>query len=240
MTMLPFTGHNILLPDGTQTCPGTPLIAGNGITLAALRMLSLCFPDGPEGVRVADLGCLEGGYAAAFAAIGYDVLGVEARKANFDRCQYVAGQLAFPNLRFALGDARNFEACDVDAVFCAGLLYHLDEPDTFLRMLGTVTRRLVILQTHFSTRPDAVHEGRRGHWQPDNPGGSDPWGSHRNTRSFWLARTDLLAAIRDAGFNVVITQHDYLDDITAGPQGIPAPPNPCGGEDRGMFAGVKT
>ena len=65
--MIPFTGHNIALPDGRETCPGTPLIAENGICQAALRLLALCCPDGG---RVADLGCLEGGYSVAFAQAG--------------------------------------------------------------------------------------------------------------------------------------------------------------------------
>jgi SAM-dependent methyltransferase len=242
--LLPFTGHNIRLDDGTETCPGTPLIAENGITQAALRMMDVCRTDAFCKTRVADLGCLEGGYAAAFARAGYDVLGVEARRRNFARCEYVAGHLTTPSpladLSFVKDDVRNLAAWgEFDVVFCAGLLYHLDEPDAFLQLLGKVTRRLLIVQTHFSLSPDTTHEGRRGHWYTDHCGEGDPWGSHGNDRSFWLAKADLLAAIRDAGFGLVLSQHDYLDDIAAGPSGTANPLNPCGGPDRGMFIGVK-
>src|SRR5580698_3391558 len=181
--LLPFTGHNIRLADGTETKPGTPLIEGNGICQAALRMLDVCFPDRKEwpgsGVtaRIADLGCLEGGYAIALAAAGHDVTGIEAREANYARCDYAGrhhdpgATISCGSLKFVRDDARNLPAYgEFDAVFCAGLLYHLDEPDAFLRMLGKVTTRLLILQTHFSLSPDTTHEGRRGHWQPDNPG----------------------------------------------------------------------
>ena len=237
--MIPFTGHNITLPDGTETLPGTPLIHGNGISRAAFRMLRLCLPF-LGGLRVADLGCLEGGYAVAFARAGYEVLGVEARARNFARCQYVAERVALPNLRFVHDDARNLAAYgEFDAVFCAGLLYHLDEPGAFLKMLGGVTRRLLIVQTHFSLAPDDVHEGRRGHWYSDHPGAEDPWGSHGNARSFWMAEPDLLAAIRDAGFGVVLRQFDYLPDIAAGPAPQASPHTPEGAADRGMFIGVK-
>lgn len=236
-----FAGHNIALPDGTETLPGTPLIASNGICQAALRMMDLVAVHGERAfTRVADLGCLEGGYAAAFARAGYDVLGVEARTQNYRRCQYVASRLDLPHLNFVQDDARHLASYgEFDVVFCAGLLYHLDEPDAFLRMLGTVTARLLILQTHFSVRPDSTHEGRRGHWYADSTTEDDPFGSHGNPRSFWMTERDLLAAVRDAGFGMVLTQHDYLDDIAAGPQGVPGPDNPCGGTDRGMFCGVK-
>jgi SAM-dependent methyltransferase len=235
--MLPFTGHNIRLPGGTETRPGTPLIAENGICQAALRMMRLCCEP---GARVADLGCLEGGYAAAFAQAGYDVLGVESRKANYTRSAWLADQLGLPKLALAHDDARHLpDYGTFDVTFCAGLLYHLDDPVTFLNMLGRVTSRLLIVQTHYSGRPDAVHEGRRGHWHDDNPGDGDPWGSHGNPRSFWLAEPDLLAAIRGAGFPVAARQFDYLDDIAAGPRGRADPANPCGGTDRGMFLGIK-
>jgi SAM-dependent methyltransferase len=233
---LPFAGHNVVLPDGTQTKPGTPLIGGNGITLAALRVMRLACPP---GATVADLGCLEGGYSAAFAEAGYDVLGVESRAANVARCRWLAAQLG-SSARFAHDDVRHLpDYGEFDVTFCAGLLYHLDKPCEFLQMLGRVTRRLLIVQSHYSLHPDAEHEGRAGHWYNDNPGDGDPFGSHGNPRSFWLAEGELLAAVRDAGFAVVFRQYDYLDDIAGGPIGIPGPGNPCGGDDRGMFIGVK-
>lgn len=240
--LLPFTGHNIRLPDGTETKPGTPLIAENGICQAALRMLDLCRTGSMFSTRVADLGCLEGGYAAAFAQAGYRVEGIEARDMNVARCRWAADQLNLPHLAYIRDDARNLAAWgEFDAVFCAGLLYHLDEPDAFLKTLGKVTRRLLIIQTHVSSHPhpEEIHEGRRGHWHHDNPGDGDPWGSHGNTRSFWMAYPDLLQAIRDAGFDLVLSQHDYLPDIAAGGVGMACPTNPEGGPDRVMVAGVK-
>ena len=242
MTAPPFAGHNIRLADGSETLPGTPLIAENGITQAALRMLSVCLPlrHGERRPLVADLGCLEGGYAVAFARAGYQVVGWEARESNHAKCVHVQQRTEPLPLLFTRGDVRDLEASGTfDAVFCAGLLYHLDAPDEFLRMLGRVTARLLIVQTHFATWTDTVHEGRRGHWYADNPQEADPFGSHVNPQSFWMAPEDLMQAIRDAGFGVVLRQYDYLESIVDGPQGIAHPLNPCGGSDRGMFIGIK-
>jgi hypothetical protein len=110
----------------------------------------------------------------------------------------------------------------------------LDAPVSFLEMVGKVTRRVVVVQSHYAAYPDTVHEGRRGRWEGDVP--ENPWGSHGNAASFWLGRTDLLATMHAAGFGVVFEQHDYLTSITAGVYkdqfGQPE-------TDRGMFVGVK-
>jgi len=63
-----FTAHNIELPDGSQTLPGEPLIGDEPTSNSYLRTLQqFC----PPPAKVADLGCLEGGYAV-------DALGANA------------------------------------------------------------------------------------------------------------------------------------------------------------------
>jgi SAM-dependent methyltransferase len=227
-----FTAHNIVLPGGTQTLPGAELVAENGICRAALRDLELAFPGaGRSAIRVADLGCLEGGYAAAFAQAGYDVTGFEARADNIACCEFLAERLKLSNLRFVQDDVRNVfgPESEWDAVFCCGLLYHLDDPVAFLRQLGRATRRLLIAQTHYSTRPDAKHEGHRGHWYDEGRG---RWESWKNERSFWLTRKDLMSAMRDAGFDLVFEQADHRRDILADDATVP--------DARSMFVGIKT
>jgi SAM-dependent methyltransferase len=229
---LTFTAHNIALPDGTETLRGAELVADSGIFRAALRDLALTFPGAPRrSVRVADLGCLEGGHTAAFAQAGYDATGFEVRAENYLCCQLVENRLALPNLRYVRADVRDVVAKPDtwDAVFCCGLLYHLENPVAFLRQVGRITQRLLIVQTHYSTRPDAEHEGHRGHWYEE---GNGRWASWKNPRSFWLTRQDLLAVLRDAGFDLVFEQADFRDDILAG--------NQAHLDERSMFIGVKT
>lgn len=226
-----FTAHNIELPDGTTTRPGTELVAESGRCQAALRDLELVFPVQIVPPKVADLGCLEGGYAAAFAQAGYDVTGFEARADNFACCEFVAERLALPNLQFVRADVRDVftQPDEWDAVFCCGLLYHLDNPVAFLDQLGRATKRLLIVQTHYSTRPDAEHEGHSGHWYGEGHG---RWESWKNERSFWLAKKDLMSAMRDAGFDLVFEQADHRADMLADDTTVP--------DERSMFVGVKT
>ena len=107
LAAMEFTAHNIELPDGTQTKPGEPLLREWGICTAAMRTLEALVPLG-EGAppRVVDLGCLEGGYSVEFARAGYDVIGIEGRRSNIEKCEYVAAALDLPNLRFVCDDAR--------------------------------------------------------------------------------------------------------------------------------------
>jgi hypothetical protein len=247
-----FTAHNIVLPDGTQTLPDAPMLAEAAETKAMLRsMLLLAPPERADGTRrrVVDLGALEGGYAVEFARAGYDVVGIEARSGNMAKCLWVAEQVALPNLSFVRGDVRNVAAHgEFDVAFCSGLLYHLDRPSTFLRTLGEVTTRLLVLHTHFAVEDDPQtdygvgpleeHDGRRGKWYSDYaPGASeaeiegDPWASYGNPNSFWLEKKDLLQSVVDAGFPVVYEQRDFVEDIVGNPH--------LGQEFRSLFIGVK-
>ena len=241
----PFTSHNILLPGGTQTLPGHPLVARSGMCRTPLGELEAAF-GGSRDITVADLGCLEGGYAAEFARAGYNVTGIEVRPENHERAAWVADMLGLPNLRFICGDAREvLPGTRFDVVFCAGLLYHLDQPVAFLNLLGQVTRRMLILNTNFSLQdgghPESAHhpgercdyadsrnEGRAGHWHHEI---DTPWSSFGNTSSFWLRKDDLLLSIRDAGFTSVSERNGWGDSL---PQG-------SGGAfpDRGLFVALK-
>jgi SAM-dependent methyltransferase len=215
-----FTAHNIELPDGTQTLPGEPLIGDEPVSNSYLRTLrQFCPPPG----RIADLGCLEGGYAVHFARAGYEVLGIEGQEENFSNCEWISERVGLPNLRFVCDDVRNLsEYGEFDAVLCAGLLYHLDSPVSFLRELAGVTNRLLIVSTNYATEEGrelgemplseelVEHEGKLGRWYTE-PGG--PWSSVGNERSFWLERRNLLQAMIEAGFPTVFEQFDWLGDV---------------------------
>jgi SAM-dependent methyltransferase len=220
-----FTAHNIELPGGERTWPeGGELLEDSSRCLTALALINSQCPAGERyRFKVADLGCLEGGYTVAFARAGYPVTGIEARTLNMAKCRHVAEKTGIANARFVQDDARNLNKHGpFDAVFCCGLLYHLDRPAGFLRLLAEQTRRLVIIQSHWSVSCHEASEGYRGHWYAENPAPESVWSSWGNDRSFWLGRDELMRAMRDAGFSDVRA----VDDGTTT-------------ADRGMFAGVK-
>jgi SAM-dependent methyltransferase len=240
--ILPFSQQNIVLPDGTETLPGETEMAKTPWMAAYLRSLAFVFRDRTDRsqLKVADIGCLEGVLTAEFAKAGYDATGIEIRSINLARCQYVAEKLGLANLHFEQEDARNIAAHEpFDAVFCSGLLYHLDRPVAFLHDVAKVTRRALILETHFATgrrspnwrlyRPwlfsrMVTNEGVRGRWFREYAKNSSQerietslWSSWGNPRSFWIEKRHLVQSLRDAGFSTVYEQYDFLDNNLTDP-----------------------
>lgn len=252
-----FTAHNILLDDGTFTNPGMNYtIKQHPWFLSARRVLNLIFPGDKSGYRLADLGCLEGGYSVEFARMGFQVVGIEIRDNNIQACQYVKEHTNLPNLEFVQDDVWNMAKYGMfDAVFCCGLLYHLDRPKQFLKILSAATRKLLIVQTHFSTQinnsihslsPEIVeNEGIFGRWYTEFPDEADfrkrdqekyRWASWDNRRSFWIQREYLLESIWDAGFDVVMEQFDHFNPEIA--RALLA--GSYLSESRGTFIGIKS
>jgi hypothetical protein len=249
-----FTSHNIRLDDGTFTKPEVGYcIDVEDWFLSARRVIDTVFPGDKSGVRIADLGCLEGGYSVEFARMGLQATGLEVRDSNFAACQYVKERVNLPNLRFVQDDAWNVaQYGPFDAVFCCGLLYHFEEPKRFLKLLSDVTSKVVIVQTHFATAdepdkfnlsPPAEHEGLKGRWYVEYSNEDEflhreqcKWSAWDNKRSFWVQREYLLQAIGEVGFDLVFEQFDNLGPDVAETM--------LSGyyrtDHRGTFVGIKT
>ncbi len=153
-----FTAHNIRLDDGTFTKPKLGYsMETDPRFVSARRILDTVFPGDKGKLRIADLGCLEGGYAVEFARMGFQALGLEVRDSNIAACRYVKSKTNLPNLEFVQDDAWNIGKYGVfDACFCCGLLYHFDKPKKYLEMLSAITSKLLILHTHISFDTDGV------------------------------------------------------------------------------------
>lgn len=155
--MSTFTAHNIRLDDGTYTKPDAGFsMEHHPWFLAAKRLLDATFPGDKSHLRIADLGCLEGGYTVEFARLGLQALGLDVRESNIEACRHVQARVNLPNLEFVRDDVWNIAAHGTfDVTFCCGLFYHLDRPREFLNVLSQVTKRVLILQTHFSEANDS-------------------------------------------------------------------------------------
>ncbi len=155
--MINFTAHNIRLDDGSYTKPEAgPSMEVHPWFLGAKRILDATFCGDKSQVRVADLGCLEGGYTVEFARLGYQAFGVDVRESNIEACRYVQSKVNLPNLEFVRDDVWNIGNYGLfDATFCCGLFYHVDKPRELLSLLSRVTKRVLMLQTHFSQADDS-------------------------------------------------------------------------------------
>lgn len=236
-----WTSHNVRLTPDLETMPGQPGFFETDLRLHAIqRMLRTVYHGHLASRRIADLGCLEGGFALALAQQGCHVIGVEARQKNLEKAQLLQEHFALPNLDFRLGDVKDFTRDRYgmfDAVFALGILYHLDDPIAWLKQIGTATAGVLVVETHYAPEDDADLAGlmpgvgnlgsieRRdaggwtaeGRWFHEYDEGvereSQVWASYSNHRSFWLTKPSLIKAIRKSGFDLVVEQLEYTADF---------------------------
>ncbi|MCB0820069.1 MAG: methyltransferase domain-containing protein [Bacteroidetes bacterium] len=159
-----FIAHNVDLGNGKFTLPDTfPVLESTERWKSIERTIKLMFrPEEIPTLRVVDLGCLEGGYSLAFAKLGMQVTGMDAREDNIEKCEWVKSHFDLPNLSYVKDDVKNLANYEqFDVIFCAGLLYHLDEPSSFIKLMHDQTRRMTIIHTHYSLERDSFYDNQR-------------------------------------------------------------------------------
>lgn len=165
MSTYNFIAHNVNLGEGKYTMdPGhlQPLEETERWK-SIERTIRLIFrPEEISSLRVIDLGCLEGGYSLAFAKMGFQVTGMDAREENLEKCEWLKSHFNLPNLNFVKDDVKNLGNYErFDIVFCAGLLYHLDKPSDFIKLMFKQTNRMTIVHTHYALEFDSFYDNRR-------------------------------------------------------------------------------
>jgi precorrin-6B methylase 2 len=224
-----FTAHNIRLPDGRFTIPDMGwTIADSPLMSSVRRVLELAFTGSLAGRRILDLGCLEGGYTTEFARMGMNAVGVEVRESNYVNCEFVRDAFGLPNLAFVRDDVWNIgQLGPQDALFCGGLLYHLDRPRAFINLMASLSPKVIIINTHYATAEPSMtftlsemdeNEGLLGRWyhehsETDTSKLDDfKWTSWSNQKSFWLTKPAILATLAEAGFTSIFEQYDWLGE----------------------------
>lgn len=225
--------HNLRFDAETVTIPGSPeFLEADRRFLAIVQALHTIVGPSLRGLRVADLGCLEGGFSLGLALKGAEVTGFEARQLNMDKLALIEEHFRLPNLHFTLDDVKDFTAeltGTWDCVLALGILYHLDRPVEWLRQVAETTMLLVV-DSHFAP-PDAsmsrlderltlgpmeqmevlgrTYEGRWFYeYGPEHNPEAQALASYSNRSSFWLSRPSLFRAIIDAGFPFVWEHQD--------------------------------
>jgi len=219
--------------------PGQPDFMETDFRLhAVLRTLRFVYRHSLLGLRIADLGCAEGGFSLALAQKGANLLGIEARAKNLEKCSLLKAHFGLPNLKFIQDDVKNFtrKAFETfDVVLALGILYHLDKPVEWLQQVAEATKTILIVDSHYAPADDSSLklvdpqfklgslertdiDGRtcEGRWCVEYEEDSDwldqredkLWASYSNPKSFWLTKQSLFLALLHAGFDLVFEQHD--------------------------------
>ena len=217
----PWTDHNIDLGHGVYTI-------GSDTVSEKLRRILQIVADSTgsrklQGLRVLDLGCLEGQYAIELARQGAETVGIEGREANLAQAEFAKRALGLDNAVFHHDDIRNVTAArygEFDVVLCLGVLYHLNAPAVFelVDNIGSLCRRVAIFDTYISLRSETAYEHKGRQFWGRNCLEHDPaalpeerlqdlWASLDNTVSMWPTFNSLLNMLIGAGFTTVSQCH---------------------------------
>lgn len=99
-----------------------------------------------DGMRVLELGPLEGGHTYALEKLGADVLAIESNSDAYLKCLIVK-ELTSLKAKFMLGDVTEFLTSTrerFDLVFACGILYHMRDPITVIENICRVTDRCYV------------------------------------------------------------------------------------------------
>jgi len=221
-----FVAHNIPLGSTEGTRTGEPFISETGRARALRDALKLFAGTARTAV---DLGCLEGGLSFELRRAGLEVLGVEGRAENFAKCLLIKDfYKALGGLDFLLSDVRAFEPVQAfDVVVCSGLLYHLDDPASYIGQLGTLTMPggMLYLDTHVAPAEDELAQSafvaELSPFKTTNSGDCEiryreyrenvalPESSIGNAVSLWMDTASHLQLLARAGFGRVFELHGY-------------------------------
>jgi SAM-dependent methyltransferase len=159
--------------------------------------------------HVLEVGCFEGIHTIALCRLAERVTAVDARIENVAktivRCGFfdVRPRVAVCDVEAAKDD----ELLHADLCHHVGVLYHLDDPVTHLRRLGTWISQGVMLDTHYAADEDASEEytveGERFRYRPYREGGHRDVFSGIQPSSKWLRLEDLKSLLRGTGFATV-------------------------------------
>jgi len=216
---------NIFRGEWATNVPGYSDVTGPAPQFEDVRIAwALSVLGGAKGMRVLDLGPLEGGqsYMMERAGASY-VLGVEANTRAYLRC-LVVKELLQMRASFVCGDVVEYlkTAPRFDIVLANGILYHMVNPVELIEFVSRVTDTVVMWTHYHDEATDAVkrtpaavaaeHGGFKhtlynfsyaGALQtPGFCGGTEDSANR-------LSRSDLFAALTHFGFTKIDTDFDH-------------------------------
>jgi SAM-dependent methyltransferase len=220
--------HNIALPHNVYTAACQDYYPAHREIMSVVRER---LGGKWSGRRIVDIGCLEGYFSIECALQGAEVLGIDGKLLNVRKCEFVRSVLGVEQAQFVLGDAMKVtgESCGrFDAVLALGLLYHLEDPYTFLANVAGLCDGFAVIDTHIAleNQPESI----KGEWRPDlsemrtftfagksyegrlfrefatgterDVKDLSPTASLENEFSVWLTEDSLVRMLHDVGFSM--------------------------------------
>lgn len=106
-----------------------------------------------------DLGCAEGSTTFEISQMDSQVYGVEGREDGVRRAEVLKSILGFERTHFSVGNVDHAASYrEVDGIFNAGILYHLEDPVKCLERCAENARHFIFLDTGHAPRSQAELE----------------------------------------------------------------------------------
>jgi hypothetical protein len=166
---------------------------------------------------ILELGSHEGSHSLQLAAHPsvQRVIGLEGRQDNLARANFVKRVFGCNKCEFREMDLEKWHPAseeEYDAIFCAGVLYHVTRPWNLIDRIAECRPKLLFIDTHYATSEAVLVERWTGMWHQE---GSDPL-SGLSSRSFWMSFKDLVMYVMEKGFLVRFAQD--MEDYPKGPR----------------------
>ena len=219
--------HNIALPHGVYTTACDDYYPTHR---EIMRIVQERLSGKFRGRRIVDVGCLEGYFSIECALQGAEVIGIDGKLLNVRKCEFVRSVLGVERATFVQGDAMKLTREShggFDAVLALGLLYHLEDPYTFLTNMAGLCDGFAVIDTHVALedQPEILKKdwrpelsemqtftfgGRQyeGRLYREFPPGTardrkdvSPTTSLENELSVWLTEESLVRMLHDVGFS---------------------------------------
>jgi SAM-dependent methyltransferase len=102
-----------------------------------------------KGKTLLDVACNDGWYSFEASKRGFDVTGVDIREEATRRGQLLQKHFNCQNIKFLTGDVEDPATISqaYDVVLFYGILYHLADPIGVLKRVGSLTRRIIAVQS---------------------------------------------------------------------------------------------
>lgn len=157
---------------------------------------------------VLEVGCFEGVHTVGLALLGAQVIGIDSRIENVVKTMVRTAMFGYRatilkcNVEVA---AERQQLTEVDLLHHVGVLYHLTDPVSHLRLVGGLVREGVMLDTHYAEPHQATSTYQAGEtavpYRRLDEGGQREVFSGMSDHAKWLTLDTIHAVLRGIGFD---------------------------------------
>lgn len=158
--------HDVEIAPGVFTNARVHRIR-NAVNLFFPGLLSLC-GGSLRGLRVLDVGCNCGGFSFMARKFGAEeVVGIDPRESNLKQAEAIRDELGLSGMRFERASVEDlvperFGMFDVTLLM--GIMYHLRDPIGAIHKVSSVTRNLLMIDSHVHYSADSNQEDYARWW----------------------------------------------------------------------------